>query len=173
MSAPSAFRLEQAMSALMEKRDQLLREYPEMADDDRLLSDMLDGESGDAMEVIDRVIRAAIEADMLAKGAKERRNEIAERQARFERRRDNLRAMAFAAFEAIGMSKREAPDFTASIRAGTASVVITDEKLLPEALIRVKREPDKTLIGAALKNGREVPGATLSNPMPTIAIRTK
>jgi Gp157 protein len=171
--APSAFKLEKAMSALMETRERLLREYPEIAEDETLLTDMIEGEGGDAMDVLDRVVRASIEADSLAKAAKERKAEIGERQTRFERRRDHLRALAFSALEALDIKKLERPDFTASIRAGQASVVVFDEEALLPAFWRYSQEPDKAKIRDAISKGFDVDGATLSNAAPSLAVRVK
>jgi hypothetical protein len=171
--APSSYRMEQAMSVLLAVRQRLLQDDPDLADDERLFADMLEGESGDAMEVLDRVLRAAVYAKTMAKAAKERAAEIGERAARYERREASLRGAAFAVLDALGLPKRELPDLTASIRAGQPAVVITDETALPEVFVRVKREPDKTLIGAALRAGREVPGAVMNNSMPTLTVRVK
>ncbi len=169
----SAFRMEQAMSVLLAVRQRLLQDDPDLADDEKLFTDMLDGEGGDAMEVLDRVLRAAVHAKTMAKAAKERAAEIGERAARYDRREASLRGAAFAALDALGLSKRELPDLTASIRAGQPVVIVTDADVLPEAFVRVKREPDKTLIGAALKAGNTVEGAELSNSTPSLTVRTK
>jgi len=57
-----------------------------------------------------------------------------------------------------------------SIRAGKASVVITDEQALPDAYIRTKREPDRVALLADLMQGEIIPGAVLSNPVPVVAL---
>ena len=170
--APSPFRLEQAMSALLSARARLLAEDPDIQDDERLYSDMLQGESeGDPFDVLDRVIRAAIHPGSMADAAKRRADEIAGRAARYARRRDNLRAAAFAALDALGIRKHERPDFVASVRAGTASVQITDETKLAQEYVRWSMTPDKAAILAALKTGAEVPGAELSNAIPSLALK--
>jgi len=69
--------------------------------------------------------------------------------------------------------KFERADYTASIRPGQPHVLVTDGTALPDTMVRVKREPDKTLIGAALKAGDTVPGAELSNSAPNLTIRTR
>ena len=171
---PSSWALQNAMTALMEMRDRLLSEDETIGEDDRLFSDLLDGEDSDnALDILRRVISASIDADNLAKAAKMRKDEIAEREARFRKRRDGLRNMAFRALDCLRPLKLETAEFTASIRNGQPVVVVTDETLLPEAFVRVKREPDKVLIGAALKAGNTVDGAELSNSAPNISIRTR
>ena len=170
--APSPFRLEQAMSALLSARARLLAEDPDIESDERLYLDCLEGQSeGDPFDVLDRVIRAAIHAGSMADAAKRRADEISARAARYARRRDNLRAAAFAALDALGIRKHERPDFVASVRAGTASVQITDGDAVPAAYTRSVKVIDKAAILAALKTGAEVPGAELSNAIPSLALK--
>jgi hypothetical protein len=51
--------------------------------------------------------------------------------------------------------------FTVKFSKTPESVKILDESALPADLLRVKTEPDKTAIKAAIKEGRDVPGACL------------
>ena len=171
--APSGYALTRAMGELMAARERLLAEDATIAEDDRLFHDLLEGETDNALEILERVIRLSIESDNLAKAAKLRKDELAEREDRFRKRRDGLRAMAFSALDCLRPLKIEREDFTASIRNGQPVVIVTDMDKLPAAFVRTKVEPDKTLIGAALKAGNTVDGATLSNSPPNIAIRTK
>jgi phage host-nuclease inhibitor protein Gam len=60
-----------------------------------------------------------------------------------------------------------------SIQDGRAGVVITDPQAVPDQFVRIKREPDKTAIGAALASGNAVPGADMRNGAPSLTIRTK
>jgi Siphovirus Gp157 len=172
MSGPSAWKLEQAMSVLLSVRQRLLDDDPEMASDEKLFSDMLDGESGDAMEVLDAVIRASIIATSMAAEAASRAKSISDRATRYKARAEALRGAAFGALSALDIRRHERPDFTASIRMGQPAVVITDESALPAAFVRTKTEPEKTLIAAALKAGQDVPGAALTNQTPSIQVRT-
>ncbi len=171
--APSPYQVEQAMSVLMAARERLLTDEPGIEADEKLYLDCLDATSDDAFEVIDRIVAAAIEADDLAEQASRRMADIAERRARFKRRNEQLRGVAFAMLEALDIAKFERADYTASIRAGQPRVVVTDETMLPPQFLRLKTETDKAAIGAALKGGGTVPGAELSNSMPSLSIRTR
>jgi hypothetical protein len=51
--------------------------------------------------------------------------------------------------------------FTVKFAKTPEAVKILDESALPANMMRVKTEPDKTAIKAAIKGGREVPGARL------------
>lgn len=170
---PSPFKMQQAMTILAGLRDTLLAIDPTIADDPRLFADMLEGEGGDAVAVIERVIRASIDADCMAEAAKLRKQDIAERQTRYERRCAALRKVAFDVLEALGLPRLEREDFTASVGDRAGKVIITDEKALPKAFTRTTIEPDKTLIAAELKAGRRVRGAVLSNPERGLTIRTR
>ena len=57
----------------------------------------------------------------------------------------------------------ELPLGTVSLRAKPASVLILDESAIPDKYMRIKKEPDKTAIKAALESKEEVSGALLSN----------
>lgn len=174
MSAgPSPYALEQAMSALLATRQRLLQEDPDLASDERLFSDMLEGESGDAMDILHRVLRSAVYAEDMADAIGSRIDDLKVRHARFVGRSQALRGAAFAALDALGLPKLELPDLSASVRAGQPAVVITDEAALPDEMFRTTRAPNRTAIGEALRAGTEVPGAGLSNNLPSIQIRTK
>ena len=168
---PSPYQIEQAMSVLSSTAAMLREADPEIATDQKLLLDMLEGEGGDAMEVLDRVIRASIEANVFAKAAKERSDAIADRATRYKARADALRGCAFAALSALDISKLERPDFTASIRAGQQSAFITDETLIPDGFMRVVKSPNKSAITEALKAGTDVSGAELRNGAPSLTVR--
>ena len=171
--APSAYRMEQAMSALLAVRQRLLQDDPDLADDEKLFSDMLEGEGGDALEVLHRVLRASIAAKDMAEAADARASDIAARRDRYRRRAEALRGAAFAALDALGIKKLELPDLTASIAAGRQAVVVVDDAALPAQFVRVSRSPDKAALLQALKAGEDVSGATLSNSLPSLIVRTR
>jgi hypothetical protein len=59
-----------------------------------------------------------------------------------------------------GVMKYETPLFKLSIRTSNA-VEVNDEQELPDEFWAIKKEVSKTLISNAIKEGREVPGATM------------
>jgi hypothetical protein len=171
---PGAYAIQQAITALALGKAQMLAVAPDMADDEKLLWDSIEGEvEGDPMGVIDKLVAAAIHANDLAEIAHMRATELAERKARFKRRNEQLRSIVQDMLSALDMRKLERPEYTASIRNGQPHVVITDVDDLPEIYVRTKREPDKAAILAALKEGRELDGASLSNSAASLAIRTR
>lgn len=69
----------------------------------------------------------------------------------------------------FGKPKIEGEVFVARITK-SEQVEITEEKLLPDEYMRVKKEPDKTLIKDAIKNGTDVPGARI-RPNQSVTIK--
>src|SRR3954465_14833234 len=146
--APSAFRVEKAMSAAMQVRD-LLGDDP----DERLLADALEG-STDVFEVVDRLIeRSSADAALVRAGK--------ERLARIEARNERTRGLIARMLDALDMRRLERPLAPPSVADGPRAVVITDEAELPPEFLR--SVPDKPAIAAALKVGGVVPGATYGN----------
>ena len=169
-AAPSGWRIEQAMSVACALRQRLLQDDPELAADETMLRDTLDGET-DVYDLMRRLARFTLEAESMEEAAKARAAALAGRQKRYAARAQAARGALFAMMDAMGERTLTDPEFTATIGRGRSSVFITDEAELPDEFVRVKREPDKTAIAAALKAGATVTGAELSNSMPTLTIK--
>jgi len=170
---PSAWKMEQAMSALMSARARI-------AQDEELIDDAT-GEVLDIArveesceELLHATLRAAGYAGAMAASIKDMVDKLKGRQDRYKARSEALRGAAFAAMDVMELSRVELPDLTASIAKGTPQVVITDEAALPEHCLRIipeQRAPDRVTIAANLKAGVHVPGAELSNSLPTLRIK--
>ena len=170
---PSGYRVEQAMAAWQSARARLLAEDSALEHDQAALDELLGAEEGDIEDVLARLLRAARDAKAMAEASAGLIEDMQTRKARFQRRNEAFRATAFSILDALGRSKMELPDITASIRAGQPSVQITDEQAVPDLYVHMERRIDKQTIASVLKSGGEVPGATLSNSMPTLALRTR
>jgi uncharacterized secreted protein with C-terminal beta-propeller domain len=81
------------------------------------------------------------------------------RQNRIESIRDYLKHN----MQATGISKISCPLFSITLREPSDQVLITDEAAIPDEYVRVKTQvsPDKPAIAKALKEGKEIPGASL------------
>lgn len=151
--------------------DAILSAFPELAEDEILRADMLEGETSlfDYLRQIEQrrqeSFGQAVALEMII-------NLWKERKARYDRRDEGFRKLIFNLLQHAGLKKLEIPEATFSIRNGSPKVIITDEMNLPDDLCRYKREPDKSKIKAALLDG-PVTGAELSNLEPTLAIRIK
>jgi Gp157 protein len=150
----------------------LLRDHPEIAEDELLLHDSLEG-STSLFEFLSQLTRRIQAADATKLGIKAYLAELRERSERMERREEALRGLAFKVMQTAQLSKAELPEATLSIRQGPRKVVVINEAEIPEGCVRIKREPDKIQIKQILQTGGEVPGCVLSNAEPVLAIRVK
>ncbi len=150
--------------------EQLLRQFPELQEDDIPLA--LESET-DATEYLRSIERIRQDAVALAKATDLVIDDLTQRKRRFERRDEAIRQLMLQMLQAANLRKLELPEATLSIRAGSPKVIVTDEPAIPDEFVRIKREPDKTKIKGALQDGTQVPGATLSNAEEYLTVRTK
>ena len=154
-------------------KDRLLVAHPELADDQRALMDTLEGESP-LPDALAAIIRSAFEDEMMETGVSVMIKDMQERKARFQARIATKRRLVCEAMQGVGLTSLVMPDFTASVRNSQPSVTgEADPALLPDHLVRIKREPNRTAIKDALKAGAVIEGYALSNGAPTLTVRTK
>lgn len=138
-------------------------------------NDFAEGET-DLHEVLAEAARSALQDEAMAHAMKQIIEENKGRQARLESRAERKRAAIATAMDECGLEKlggtRAIPDITITHRVGPPGAAITDESLLPEGYLRIKREPNKSLINAAIKDGFDVPGVVKTNGKPILTIRT-
>lgn len=190
--APSGYRTQEVMSAWQRARNQLLTDE-DIATDEALLSEMLGAETAEVDDILHRLLRASVHAADMAGAAEARAVEIEARRGRYRKRAETLRTAAYQVMEAIGRKREELPDMTVTLRAGSPSVFIIDEELIPPVYIRekVERSYDKKAMLPVLIARRDaeelamqtdgdvtdlpppIPGATLSNGPSTLQIRRK
>jgi hypothetical protein len=152
-------------------KDRLRNEDPSL--DDQTLADTVEGLT-DLHELLQAVIRAALADEALVNGLKGRIAEMEDRRERLADRAAKRRQIAKEVMTELDIKKLEAPDFTASIRAGFPSLVVMNENEIP-SIYWEPRDPrlDRATLIADLKNGREVGGASLSNGEPILSVRTR
>ena len=169
MDQPHSLRFE--VSKYLVLKERLLAKFP-TTDEDTLV-DTLEGIT-DLHEMIATVIRSALVDEALQGGLHSRIHEMKRRLVRLEQRGTKKRQLALEAMTEAGLKRLEQPDFTASTRAGPPALVVVAEEIIPEAYW-VPQPPklDRQCVIAELKRGLEIPGAQLSNPKPTLAVRTK
>ena len=88
-----------------------------------------------------------------------------------DKAREALR-LALEACGGPGAATVETEHHTARLQKGGTSVFVNLD-VLPARLCRVKREPDKALIKAALQKGKSVPGAALVQSPSSLVISSK
>jgi Siphovirus Gp157. len=152
--------------------EQLFREFPEMAEDEILRVDMLEG-STDLHKFLSTIESYRQEVMALVMGTDLILDDLLQRKRRFERREEGLRRLMFQMLQLAQLRKIELSAATLSLKNGSPRVIITDESAIPDDLCRFKREPDKAAIKAKLQSNGHVAGATLSNAEENLAIRTR
>ena len=152
-------------------RDRLRSQDPDI--DERTLADTVEGLT-DLHQILEAIIRAALEDQALANGLKVRMGEMQEQLARFEDRASKRRQIAKDVMVELDLKKLQAPDFTASIRPGIPSLMVIDEAAVP-SIYWEPRDPKLNRQGllADLKQGAEITGVSLANPEPVLSVRTK
>ena len=145
--------------------------YPELAGDEDDWSLALSSET-ELDEMLTRLVRMIEDSKALIEGTGARMDELKARQDRFRRRIEAYRSLIFKLMQTAELQKRELPEATLSIRAGSPKIIIADEDKIPLNLCETKIEPNKTKIKEALASG-PVPGVELSNAEPVLSVRVK
>jgi Siphovirus Gp157 len=152
-------------------RDRIRAQDPEI--DERTLADTVEGLT-DLHQIVEAIIRSALEDGALAAGLKGRIAEMEDRLSRLQDRSSKRRQIAKDVMVELDLKKLQAPDFTASIRPGTPALLVIDEAAVP-SIYWEPRDPKLNRQGllADLKQGTEITGVSLSNPEPVLSVRTK
>jgi Siphovirus Gp157 len=152
-------------------RDRLKAEDPGL--DEQTLADTVEGLT-DVHEILGAVIRAALVDEALARGLKCRVADMQDRLQRLQDRAAKRRAIVKDVMVNLDIKKLDAPDFSASIRAGMPALVVLDEDEVP-SIYWERGEPTlkRQLLAHELKQGNEIEGVTLSNPEPVLSVRVR
>lgn len=153
--------------------ERLFTEYhDEVADDEALRMDLLDGETG-FFEIIDKVLDHRQEALGMASMTKERATGMKLRIDRYESRAEAMTKLIMNLMEVAGVERVDRPEATISRTKGRESVEITDLEAIPQGYAKFEKKPDKTAIAASIKNGEAVPGARLVTGEDGVRINSK
>ena len=125
------------------------------------------------MEALERAVNRVMAIDGLLTGIKAQKDNLTKRQERLEAQKDILRTTICAAMEIAGKKRLELAVCTVTAKAVPPKLIINDEADIPSDFWKPSDPKlDKAALLAALKDKKQVPGATLSNGSSTIAIRT-
>lgn len=148
----------------------LLAEYPQLAEDEELFRDTLEGNTR-FNEIMDRLLQETRDNEALAEAASQRIGKIRERQTRLTHRAQFYRGLMLRLLSLTGIKSIALAEAKISVVNSPEKVIVTDESAIPDAFMKITKEPNKTAIKNALKSGTIIPGATLSNGGTTIQLR--
>jgi hypothetical protein len=150
-------------------KDKLRAEDPTI--DEETLADTVEGLT-DLHEIVEALIRAALNDEAIIRGLKCRLTEMQSRLARFQDRASKRRQIAKDVMVDLDIKKINAPDFTVSIRPGLPALLVLNEKEVPSVYWQPS-EPrlDRQSLTHDLKQGADIAGATLSQPDPILSVR--
>lgn len=137
--------LDAAVVSRTNLREQLLGTWPELADDSDTLLDTLSGLDNFEEECV-AVMRQVAEREAYAKALGELMTGMHERKQRLENGAKWLRAAVLHAMTEAKVPRIKAADMSLSVSPGKPRLVIADPTAVPEALLRVKKEPDMVAI---------------------------
>jgi hypothetical protein len=120
-------------------------------------------ETADADEIVLRLVRAKIEADLMTQAINVRMNELADRKARWARWSDGNKLTAERILEIMDWPTIRAADVTVSKGTSRGGVKITNLEKVPDRLCKIERTAKLTEIRAELDAGDVVEGAEKTN----------
>lgn len=174
------------MTAFVEPRSPLSREVALARDVVRMIAEAgIDDSDPDFAQLVEsecdlnerlrRMLRAARFVEAQGEALKTMIHDMQERKKRLERKAESLRRAVSWAMQESGQKRLEAPDFTAVLGRGQPKLVgleAIDPADLPDCLVRIKREVDRTAVRRALERGEEIDGLCLGNPQPSLIVKT-
>jgi len=152
--------------------DKLLSAYPELSEDETLRLDMIEAET-DALKVIGKALDERMEATAMVAGINSHIDALTVRRDRYDRKAEAMKLLIKSIMEVGHLPKLALPQATLSLTDPRVVVNIINADDIPQGYVRIKREPDKTAIKAALERGDEIPGAELGFGKDGLTIRTK
>lgn len=140
-------------------------------DDPDFIRDAIEGETS-LIEIVAALAAADGEDDAIIEGINIYQKKLTDRKSRIEIRKDIRRALIASAMDLAELKKLETPAGTISLKAVAPKAIVNDESAIPSEYFETPPPRlNKTALTAALKEGRDILGATLSNGGSTIQIR--
>jgi hypothetical protein len=134
--------------------------------DEQTMLDTLESISGDLETKAANVAMFARNLESTAAAIKDAEAGMAARRKAIERRAEGMRRYLLACMQSTGIKKMECPHFALTVRDNPPAVDVFDATQVPAEFMRQPEPPppavDKNAIKDAIKAGRDVPGARLT-----------
>jgi len=169
--ADTAFALKAAATRVAMEIERLQKAFPELSEDLDLFADTIEGQT-DFDALLDAVLAQFLERVAMREGLTSYMETIEARVARFDKAAEVFKGIARNLVEASGQTTVRRPLATLLIAKGRPRLVLDDD-FNAQGYMRVKTEPMRADIAAALAAGDAIPGARLEQSDPTFSIRTK
>lgn len=164
---------EQDADALRLEIENLIRTFPEIAEDEVLRADMLEGETS-ISDILTDLIRMGEDARAMRDATKAQQGNLKARAERFDRRVEFTRALMMAILGSADLRKIELPEATIYLRNNPQAIIgEVDGDALPDDLVKIERKPDRKKIRDALLAGAALDGLALSNSPPSVVVVVK
>lgn len=164
------------MSKLYDLTGEYLQLQEMVADDDipaEAIADTLDAISGEISQKAEKILHVVANTDSHIDAISAEIDRLSARRKVLQNSKERIKDYLRSNMEACGIKKIECDLFTITCVKGRATAIIDDEDLLPDDMVKVvtKISPDKAAITAALKEGKDVPGAHLEETKSAIRIK--
>ena len=156
-----------ALYVLAEQHRALADKLQDLDLDEQTIADTLEAEAGELEAKVSATAMVARNLEAAAAAMKEAEASIAKRRKAAEARADRLRAYLLDNMRRAGIKRVDHPMLCVSIKGKAPGVVIFDEAQIPAEFMDAPpppaSKPAKSRIAAAIKAGRDVPGARLGD----------
>jgi hypothetical protein len=159
-----------ALHHIRAAREALIAEYPELADDADFLADVIEGQT-DATAIMERLIESRNDDEAKAAACKSLAERYSLQADRHQTRGNAKRQIMRAVLDAAGLPRIKTAIGTASMTQGRMMLVLCDGFTAPQGYQKIKIEPDKAAIKAALEAGEIMPGAVLKQSPDFVTVR--
>ena len=140
-------------------------------DDPDFIRDTIEGETN-LHEIMSALVADEAQDKAQIEGIDILLNKLEDRKKRFKARIEMRRSLLGLGMEVAGLPKLETPAGTISLAKVPPSVITQDESLIPSEFWAAQPPKlDRKALAEALKGGKQIPGATLSNGGQTVKIR--
>ena len=139
-----------------------LKKLEDMAEDDKSLAEYLDSVELQLKDKVNNVIKFQMSCEATAEAIDTEIKRLTDLKYSYLKKADNIKNYISFSLLKNGIDKLETDISKLSFRK-SQSLVITDEKLIPEEFIKIKevKSIDKIAIKEAIKGGRTIDGAII------------